>query len=388
MAEFQPPPTYLLPIKVDPKTGEATFDETWLNWFIEFSKNVGPSGAGSVSSVQVAVPVEFSVAGGPIITSGTITISKANEAANTAWMGPTSGGAAQPAFRILVTADLPAGTGTVTSVAVSGGTTGLTTSGGPITTNGTITFSGTLIAANGGTGFASYAVGDLLYASTTTALSKLADVATGNALISGGVNTAPTWGKIDLTTHVSGILPGANGGTGVANTGLTITLGGNLTTTPANAITFTTTGATNVTLPTSGTLSTTTGTVTSVAQSFTGGLISVAGSPVTTSGTLALTVAGTSGGIPYFSGATTWATSAALAASAIVLGGGAGNPPATTTTGTGVVTALGVNVGSAGAFVTFNGALGTPASGTLTNATGLPISGLLPDTLSFAASYG
>jgi hypothetical protein len=42
--------------------------------------------------------------------------------------------------------------------------------------------------------------------------------------------------------------------------------------------------------------------------------------------------------------------------------------------GTGVLTALAVNVGSAGAFVTFNGALGTPSSGTLTNATGLPIS--------------
>jgi hypothetical protein len=70
-----------------------------------------------------------------------------------------------------------------------------------------------------------------------------------------------------------------------------------------------------------------TGTVTSVAQSFTGGLISVGGSPITTSGTLALTVAGTSGGIPYFSGASTWASSAALTANAIVLGGGAGAAP-------------------------------------------------------------
>jgi hypothetical protein len=43
------------------------------------------------------------------------------------------------------------GTGTVTSVNVSGGTTGLTTSGGPITTNGTITLSGVLKVANGGT---------------------------------------------------------------------------------------------------------------------------------------------------------------------------------------------------------------------------------------------
>lgn len=110
------------------------------------------------------------------------------------------------------------------------------------------------------------------------------------------------------------------------------------------------------------------GTVTSVG--FTGGLISVA-TPTTTP---AFTVAGTSGGIPYFSSASTWATSAALAANALVVGGGAGAAPATVTTGTGVVTALGVNVGSAGAFVTNGGALGTPSSGTLTNATGLPIS--------------
>jgi len=99
-------------------------------------------------------------------------------------------------------------------------------------------------------------------------------------------------------------------------------------------------------------------------------LISVAGSPITTSGTLALTVAGTSGGIPYFSSASTWATSAALAASALVLGGGAGAAPATTTTGTGVVTALGVNTGTAGAFVVNGGALGTTSSGTVTNLTG------------------
>jgi hypothetical protein len=57
-----------------------------------------------------------------------------------------------------------------------------------------------------------------------------------------------------------------------------------------------------------------------------------------------------------------------------MVGGGAGAAPATVTTGTGVMTALGVNTGSAGAFVVNGGALGTPSSGTLTNATGLPIS--------------
>lgn len=105
------------------------------------------------------------------------------------------------------------------------------------------------------------------------------------------------------------------------------------------------------------------GTVTSVGQSFTGGLVSVSGSPVTTSGTLALTVAGTSGGIPYFSSSSAWASSGALTANALMIGGGAGAAPATTTTGTGVLTALGIAPGSAGGFSTTI-ASGTSALGT------------------------
>ena len=50
-------------------------------------------------------------------------------------------------------------TGTVTSVAASGGATGLTFSGSPITTNGTLTLGGTLIVANGGTGITSFGTG-------------------------------------------------------------------------------------------------------------------------------------------------------------------------------------------------------------------------------------
>lgn len=110
-----------------------------------------------------------------------------------------------------------------------------------------------LPAANGGTGFATYAVGDVLFANTTSTLAKLADVATGNAIISGGVGVAPSYGKIGLTTHVSGILPVANGGTNLAS--------------------------------------------------------------------------GTSGGVLYYSGSGTLASSGALTANAITLGGGAGAAP-------------------------------------------------------------
>ena len=104
------------------------------------------------------------------------------------------------------------------------------------------------------------------------------------------------------------------------------------------------------------------GTVTSV--SWTGGIVSVANGTTTPS----FTIAGTSGGIPYFSSASTWATSAALAANAIVLGGGAGAAPATTTTGTGVVTAIGNAVNATGGLVTVDGTA-TLTNKTLTNPT-------------------
>lgn len=70
-----------------------------------------------------------------------------------------------------------------------------------------------LAPSSGGTGISSYTIGDMLYASGATTLAKLADVATGNALISGGVGVAPSWGKVALATAVSGALPKANGGT-------------------------------------------------------------------------------------------------------------------------------------------------------------------------------
>ena len=104
--------------------------------------------------------------------------------------------------------------GTLPSGRLSGSYTGIT-GVGTLTAG---TWNATAIAATrGGTGQTSYAIGDLVYADTTTTLAKLADVAVGNALISGGVGAAPSYGKIGLATHVSGTLPVANGGTGVTS---------------------------------------------------------------------------------------------------------------------------------------------------------------------------
>lgn len=50
------------------------------------------------------------------------------------------------------------------------------------------------------------------------AVRSIASVATGNVLLSGGTTAAPSFGKVGLTTHVSGTLPIANGGTGITTT--------------------------------------------------------------------------------------------------------------------------------------------------------------------------
>lgn len=104
--------------------------------------------------------------------------------------------------------------GTLPSGRLSGSYTGITGVG--TLTAGTWTAS-TVGVGYGGTGLTSYTTGDIVYASASGTLASLADVATGNALISGGVGVAPSYGKIGLTTHITGTLAVANGGTGATS---------------------------------------------------------------------------------------------------------------------------------------------------------------------------
>jgi len=113
---------------------------------------------------------------------------------------------------------------------------------------------GTLAIANGGTG-------QVTANAAFNALAPSQASANGKYLKSDGTNTS--FDAIDISTSdISGVLLGANGGTGVANSGKTVTLGGNLTTSGAFATTLTSTGTTTVTLPTTGTLATLAGTET------------------------------------------------------------------------------------------------------------------------------
>lgn len=91
-----------------------------------------------------------------------------------------------------------------------------------------------------------------------------------NKSISGATNTLTA---IPLSTAVTGVLPGANGGTGVINTSKTITLGGNLITSGAFATTLISTGTTSITLPTTGTMATLTGSETLTNKTLTSAIL-------------------------------------------------------------------------------------------------------------------
>jgi hypothetical protein len=129
-------------------------------------------------------------------------------AVGTAGQALVSGGTGAPTWATIT------GLGTVTSVNVSGGTTGLTASGGPVTTSGTITLAGTLAAANGGTGLTSPgANGNVLTSNGSAWVSQAPSGGSGTSISNGtsnvtiassnGAITAATAGTTAMTIDTS-----------------------------------------------------------------------------------------------------------------------------------------------------------------------------------------
>jgi len=178
-------------------------------------------------------------------------------------------------------------TGTLPTGQLTGSYTGITgvgtlTAG---TWNGT-----TVAAAYGGTGLSTFVAGDLIYADSSSTLARLADVAVGNALISGGAAADPSWGKIGLATHVDGTLPIANGGTN----GAAVPTAGGVAYGNGSSYVFSAAGTSGQVLTSSGTgapswATPTTGTVTSVT-----GTLPISVATGTTTPVISISQAGTS----------------------------------------------------------------------------------------------
>jgi hypothetical protein len=231
-------------------------------------------GSGTVTSVALTVPGIFTVSGSPITTSGTLAVSLATQTANTVWAGPSSGSAAAPTFRALVALDIPSLAGS----AIGSGVVGVTYGG-----------TGANLSATGGanqfvrqsSSGANLTVSAIASADITTALTTPGAI--GGTTAAAGTFTALTATGLLLTVASASGAAGFNLPQGTAPTS------------PNNGDVWTTSSGLFVRIAGStvgplGTGGGGGGTVTSVALTVPA-IMSVSGSPVTTSGTLAVSLA-------------------------------------------------------------------------------------------------
>lgn len=96
-----------------PVTGSGTLTVTGAGTTSQYVRGDGSLATfptiptGTVTSVGLSAPSEFTVSNSPVTSSGTLTFAKANQNANLVYAGPTTGAAAAPTFRSLVVDDIP-----------------------------------------------------------------------------------------------------------------------------------------------------------------------------------------------------------------------------------------------------------------------------------------
>jgi hypothetical protein len=205
----------------------------------------------------------------------------------------------------------------------------------------------------------------------STVIGNTTAAGTGVAILAGSKVMVWSDGTNFYDVQLAGILPGANGGTGVANTGKTITLGGNLTTSGAFATTLTATGTTAVTLPTTGTLATLAGSETLTNKTLTSPTLTtpVLGTP--SSGTLTSCTGlplntGVTGTLPVANGGTGTSSPSIVAGSNISVSGSWPNQTIASTGSTGVTSVSGTGYTN-----------GFSLSGTVTSSGNLTLGGAL-----------
>ena len=310
----------------------------------------------------------------------------ATQTANRVWAGPTTGSAATPTFRALVSADIPDLSGTYQPL--NDKLTTLATGFGAIyVTPGLVRWNGTsyellnteIPGSAGGTGIGSYNIGDILYGNGASSLGKVAAnttttkkflTQTGN----GTISAAPVWSTVaasDLTgtsANVQTLLAAADYAAFKASLSL-----GNVENVAIN-----TWGGSGY-IATLGTITSGTWHGTAIADTY----ISSAStwnakenqltfsSPLSRSvNTVSLAASGVTAGT-Y--GSATQSLSVTVDTYGRITGTALNTiTPAIgsiTGLGTGIATALAINTGSAGAPVLYNGALGTPSGGNVTNCT-------------------
>jgi hypothetical protein len=183
-----------------------------VNSSVTVTAGTGMSGGGAVSLGGTITLTNAGVTSFATTLSGlTVTPASTGNVSLGGTLGATSGGTGQTVYAVGDT--LYASSTTVLSkLNISA------TAGTFLRSTGTLPAWSTLVLPNAAT------TGDLLYASSANTIGNLIDAATGNVLLSGGAGVAPSYGKVGLTTHVTGILPIANGGTnsGTALSGSTI----------------------------------------------------------------------------------------------------------------------------------------------------------------------